>query len=222
MLAIGAWTAGLPGAVKTVASAPDYVLPIAFLGVLLCCLWRGPLRWLGLPLAMAVMVWPRAPTPDLWIGDGGTQAAFVLDSKAVVTRPGVRQFAVDVWTRRRGVEPVERPTEGWTCTRFSCAPVIPEAGPVAVWWGKKAPSSDQLGSLCTAAEVVSVRASVSELPAACADRLVLDGTDYVRGGAIELWRDPASASGWRGVWTADVRGDRPWSRFGDADAADAD
>jgi hypothetical protein len=49
MLAIGAWTAGLPGAVRTVASAPNYVLPIAFLGVLFVCLWQGRLRWMGLP-----------------------------------------------------------------------------------------------------------------------------------------------------------------------------
>ncbi|MGD5691089.1 ComEC/Rec2 family competence protein, partial [Xanthomonas citri pv. citri] len=34
MLAVGHWTASLPGAVKTVASAPDHVLPISFLGVL--------------------------------------------------------------------------------------------------------------------------------------------------------------------------------------------
>jgi hypothetical protein len=94
--------------VKTVASAPDFVLPIAFLGVLFCCLWRGPLRWLGLPLAASVMLWPRAPTPDLWIGDGGTNAAFVEAGQAVVMRPAVRQFAVDVWTRRRGLEPAER------------------------------------------------------------------------------------------------------------------
>src|SRR5690606_9226333 len=103
MLAIGAWTAGLPGAVRTVASAPDYVLPVAFLGVLFCCLWRGGLRWLGLPFACAVLVWPRAPTPDLWIGVGGTNAAWVEAGEAVVARPGVRQFAVDVWSRRRGL-----------------------------------------------------------------------------------------------------------------------
>ncbi len=220
MLAIGAWTAGLPGAVTTIASAPDFTLPIAFLGILFCCLWRGPLRWLGLPLAMAVMIWPREPTPDLWIGDGGTQAAFVREGQAVVTRPGVRQFAVDVWSRRRGVEPVDRSAEGWTCTRFSCAPDAPASGPVAVWWGKKAPSAEQLKGLCATAEVVSVRASVSDLPTECIDRLILDGTDYARGGAVELWRDPASASGWRGVWTSDVRGDRPWSRFGDAETSE--
>lgn len=213
MLAIGERVAGLPGAVRTVASAPDFVLPIAFLGVLFCCLWRGPLRWLGLPFAAAVMLWPRDPTPDLWIGDGGTNAAFVEDGQAVVLRTGVRQFAVDVWTRRRGVEPSERRAEGWACTRFSCAPVEPGAGPLAMWWGQRAPSLEQVDTLCRSAPVVSVRAPLAVLPASCEGRLVLDGTDYARGGAVELWRDgPASANRWRAVWAAEVRGDRPWSR----------
>ncbi len=222
MLAIGTWTAGLPGAVKTVASAPDFVLPIAFLGVLFCCLWRGPLRWLGLPFAAAVMLWPRAPTPVLWIGDGGTNAAWVEDRQAVVMRPGVRQFAVDVWSRRRGVGPTDRPPEGWVCTRFSCAPAEPDAGPLAMWWGRRAPSPDQLEALCRSAPVVSIRATVTGLPASCEGRLVLDGTDYARGGAVELWREgPASANRWRAVWSAETRGDRPWSRLGDPEVSDS-
>ncbi len=222
MLAIGAWTASLPGAVKTVASAPDYVLPIAFLGVLFCCLWRGALRWLGLPVAAAVMLWPRAPTPDLWIGDGGTNAAFVENGQAVVMRPRVRQFAVDVWSRRRGVAPVERAREGWTCTRFSCAPAEPDAGPLAMWWGRRAPSLEQVDALCRSAPVVSVRATVAGLPPSCEGRLVLDGADYARGGAVELWRDgPVSTNRWRAVWAAQVRGDRPWSRLGDPDVSDS-
>ena len=212
MLAIGERVAGLPGAVRTIASAPDIVLPIAFIGVLFCCLWRGPLRWLGLPLACAVLVWPRAPTPDLWIGDGGLQAAFVAQKQAVVMRPGVRQFAVDVWTRRRGLEAVDRPVEGWTCGRFSCAPET--SGPVALWWGRRAPTTEQLVALCGSAQVVSVRTVVGELPPACAGRLVLDGLDHARGGAVELKREgPATA--WRALWVSDLRGDRPWSRYGD-------
>jgi len=213
MLAIGEWTASLPGAVRTVASAPDFVLPIAFLGVLFCCLWRGPLRWLGLPFAAAVMLWPREPTPDLWIGDGGTNAAFVEAGEAVVMRPGVRQFAVDIWSRRRGVEPAERPPEGWACTRVSCAPATPGIGPLAMAWGKAAPDIEEIDALCRAAPVVSVRAPVAVLPPSCRGRLVLDGVDYSRGGAVELWRTgPASANRWRAVWAAEVRGDRPWSR----------
>lgn len=220
MLAVGERVAALPGAVQTVASAPAAALPIAFLGVLVCCLWRGPLRWLGLPLACAVLIWPRPPAPDLWIGDGGTQAAFVRERTAVVVRPGVRQFAVDVWSRRRGLTAEARPQDGWTCTRFACAPAAPEAGPLAVWWGRREPSRDQLEALCRAAPVVSVRAPVRALPAACERRLVLDGVDYARGGAVELWREgPPASNRWRALWVADVRGERPWSRYGDAEAA---
>ena len=217
MLAIGTWTAGLPGAVRTIASAPDVALPVAFLGVLFCCLWRGPLRWFGLPFALAVMVWPRDPTPDLWIGDGGTNAAWVEAGEATVARPGVRQFAVDVWTRRRGLTPVERAEEGWTCTRFSCAPATPEAGPLALWWGRRAPSVVQAEALCRSAPVISIRAAVAALPASCEGRLVLDGVDYAKGGAVELWREgPAAQNRWRAVWSAEVRGDRPRSRISDS------
>ena len=222
MLAIGEWTAGLPGAVRTLASAPGYVLPIAFLGVLFCCLWRGPLRWLGLPFAAAVLLWPREPTPDIWIGDGGTNAAFVVGDEAVVMRPGVRQFAVDVWSRRRGLTPTDRAEEGWVCTRVSCAPAGPGGGPLAMAWGRRVPSLDELDALCRAAPVVSVRATVTVLPPSCDGRLMLDGTDYARGGAVELWRaGPASGIRWRAVWAAEVRGDRPWSQFGDPEVSDS-
>lgn len=211
-LAVGGWVAGLPGAVRTVASAPDVALPIAFLGVLFCCLWRGPLRWLGLPFACAVLVWPRPPAPDLWIGEGGTQAAFVSGGKAVVLRPGVRQFAVDVWSRRRGLEAIQRPGEGWACSRLACAPAEPGAAPVAIWWGRRPPTREQLDDLCRSAAVVGIRAAVVTLPAACEGRLVLDGVDWARGGAVELWRTGSpSAKQWRARWVAETRGDRPWS-----------
>jgi competence protein ComEC len=216
MLWIGHFTATLPGAVQTIASAPDFVLPIAFLGVLFVCLWKGRMRWLGLPLAAAVLVWPRAPTPDLWIGDGGTNAAFHRGREAVAVRPGVREFAADLWSRRRGLTLADRPEEGWVCGRFACAPQTADAGPVALWWGRKPPSDEALAALCGAAPVVSSRAVLNSLPAACSGSLVLDGADYQRGGAVELWR---SSSGWRATWTARVRGDRPWSRTGEADAS---
>ncbi len=215
MLAIGEWTAGLPGAVKSVSSAPDFVLPIAFVGVLFMCLWTGRLRWAGLPMAAAVLIWPRPPAPDLWIGEEGTNAAYRIEGQAIVVRPGVRTYAADLWARRRGLTPTERRPD-WTCTRFSCAPPADAAAPVALWWGRRAPDATQLEALCRSAPVVSVRATIPSLPPACSHRLVLDGVDLARGGAAELWRAP-TPSGWKAVWTADVRGDRPWTRAaGDA------
>lgn len=217
MLFVGHWVAELPGAVRTIASAPDYVLPISFLGVLFVCLWQGRLRWVGLPFVCAVLLWPRDPTPTVWIGDGGTNAAYSVDGQAVVVRPGVRAFATDLWSRRRGLSAVDRPEEGWVCARYSCAPEKVDAT-IALWWGKTAPDAEALSSLCASAPLVSVRATVSALPAACEGRLVLDGVDYARGGAVELWRTP---DGWRAVWSSDARGDRPWSRIGDPDSGDA-
>ncbi|MGA0545658.1 ComEC/Rec2 family competence protein [Brevundimonas sp. VNH65] len=213
MLAIGHWTADLPGAVRTIASAPTAALPIAFLGILILCLWRGRLRWVGAPLAMAVLLWPRAPTPDVWIGDGGTQAAFARAGEAVVVRSGVREFAVDVWSRRRGLDAVARPDQGWSCSRFSCAPEDAGIGPVALWWGRRPPEPDLLEGMCRVAPVVASRAPLPDLPETCLARLVLDGVDFERGGAVELWRDgEGAAASWSAVWAADVRGRRPWSR----------
>ncbi|WP_292091804.1 ComEC/Rec2 family competence protein [Brevundimonas sp.] len=217
MLAIGHWTAGLPGAVRTIASAPAVALPIAFVGILILCLWRGRLRLLGLPLAAAVLIWPRPAPPDLWIGDGGTNAAFMGAEQAVVVRPGVRQFAADLWSRRRGLELTPRPNEGWVCQRSVCAPQTSEAGPVALWWGRKAPTMEQMDILCRSAPVVSVRAALIDLPSSCDGRLVLDGTDYAHGGSVELWRNGAH---WRALWAVDVRGDRPWTRQADPDFSD--
>lgn len=208
MLAIGHWTAGLPGAVVIVSSAPAAALPTAFLGLLWLCLWKGPGRWLGLPFACAVLIWPRPAAPDIWIGDGGATAAVREGTRAVSLRPGVRQFPIELWSRRRGLALVP-PEEGWIATRSSRRPA--EAGPLALWWGTRAPDEAGLGGLCAAAEVVAVRAVVAALPDACAGRLVLDGVDFSRGGAVELWRAPGSSSGWSAVWTYRARGERPWS-----------
>ena len=52
---VAAW----PHAVWIVPSAPEIALPISFLGILWLCLWRGRLRLLGLPAALAVLIWPR-------------------------------------------------------------------------------------------------------------------------------------------------------------------
>ena len=217
MLAIGHWAAGLPGAVQTVASAPEVSLPIAFVGILFICLWRGGLRWLGLPFALAVLVWPRAPTPDVWIGDGATQAAWVEDGEAVAMRGRVRQFAVDMWSQRRGLDTAERVKEDFTCKRTSCFP-IEGAGPLSLWWGKAQPNDEAMAQMCAAAEVVAVRAVVTSLPLSCEGRLVLDGADFAQGGAVELWRTDA---GWKARWAADLRGRRPWSQMADPDFSDS-
>ncbi|HEX6859012.1 MAG TPA: ComEC/Rec2 family competence protein [Caulobacteraceae bacterium] len=202
MTGVAAWTASLPNSQLIIASAPAAALPIAFLGILILCLWRGRLRWFGLPLALAVALWPRPPAPDIWIDAEGAAAAVRHGDEAVLLRPESRRFAADLWARRRGLTVSEAPN-GFTCDRKQCAP--DEPGMIAGWWGKKPPSAEQLEALCARAEVVVVR---STAPSGCPGKLVLDADDFERGGSAELYR---AGDGWKVVWAQDLRGQRPWS-----------
>ena len=148
--------------------------------------------------------------------DGLAAGAVVEADQAMIMRPGVRTFATDLWSRRRGLTGVDRPDDGWVCDRFSCRPE--DKGALAMSWGRREPDMATLEALCRSARVVSLRARVAALPTACEGRLVLDGADFDRGGAVELWRD---GSGWRAVWSAQVRGDRPWSVRPDPDVSDS-
>ncbi|WP_242913621.1 ComEC/Rec2 family competence protein [Brevundimonas pishanensis] len=212
MLAVGHWAASLPGAVQTMASAPAIALPVAFIGVLFMCLWRGWLRLLGLPMACAVLLWPRPEPPSIWIGEAATNAAWVEGQQATVFRH-VRAFASQIWAQRWNLEVQQRDKSDWTCGRTHCHQSEGIAL-IALWWGRAVPATDKLEAMCMAAEVVAVRSVVADLPAACSNRLVLDGHDFAEGGAVQLWRDP---SGWRAKWVRDTRGVRPWSRWGDPD-----
>lgn len=210
MLDLAAWIAALPGASMTVASAPSFCLGMSFLGVLWLCLWRGRGRWLGLPLALAVMAWPRPPTPDLWIAHDGGAAALAVNGQALLMRPETRRFASDLWARRRGLEIIEDKAAlagALDCGHWSCR-TRPGAGPqVAGWWTRRKPKAQQLEALCAGAEVLVLKADVA-LPASCARALVLRPRDFQRGGAAELYRENGD---WRVVWAQDLRGRRPWT-----------
>jgi hypothetical protein len=53
------WVA-LVGVALAGALLLGWTLSAAFLGLLWLCLWKGPLGWLGLPLALAVNLVPSA------------------------------------------------------------------------------------------------------------------------------------------------------------------
>lgn len=203
MTDIGHAVAGAPLAQVTVASGPGWTLAASFLGLMLLCLWRGPLRWIGLPLAMAVMLWPKPQAPDIWIADDGSAVAVRVGKQAVLPRPKARRFAADLWARRRGLESVEADPLQFTCNRSLC---LPEDGSVAIWTMHKAPNAGQAAILCDAADIVVFR---SDAPwEGCPGKVVLSREDFERGGAADLWR---TGSEWRIVWAQDLRGRRPWT-----------
>jgi competence protein ComEC len=183
-------------------------LAVSFLGLMLLCLWRGRLRWIGLPLALAVNLWPRPAAPDVWISSDGGAAAVRTGKTAAPTRPKVRRFALDLWMRRRGLAEGEG---AFACRRYVCEPT--RALPVRLInaYGRKAPSN--LDRLCAAADVVVLRGTPGTPPAGCGHSLLLTGADFSRGGSAELYRRADGA--WRIVWAQDLRGRRPWTKISD-------
>lgn len=207
---VAAVAAGAPASQIVVASAPDWVLPVSFLGLLFVCLWRGPLRWVGLPLALAILWAPRPPAPDAWISADGAAVAVRQGREAVLLRPDVKLFGAELWARRRGLTPLISEAERdrrFDCDPLSCAPKAEAPIRLAAAWNLKRPLKvGRLEALCADAEVVVLR---NALPAArCAARLVLSGDQFARGGSVEIYRRGAA---FKVVWAQDLRGRRPWT-----------
>lgn len=216
MTAVARWFAGAHGAQQVVASGPPLTLVASFLGIMLLCLWKGRLRWLGAPLSLAVALWPRGAPPDLWIAADGATAAARRGAEAVLLRPDARRFGAELWARRRGLDPTSG--AGFSCDRVSCRPEPDAPVAVSLSWTRRAPQGQALERLCDGAEVVVLRGpSPPILPATCCDVVVLAADDFAAGGAAELWR---RRDGWWVIWTTPGRGRRPWTQAADSNAQD--
>ena len=207
---IAAVAAGAPVSQIVVASAPDWVLPVSFLGLLFACLWRGSLRWMGVPLACAVLWTPRPPAPDAWVSADGAAVAIRHGPNAILLRPDVKLFGAELWARRRGLTPLKSEADRdarFTCDPWSCAPLAEAPVRLAAAWNVKRPlKPGRLEALCAAAEIVVLRNDFR--PESCRAPLVLTGRDFSNGGSAEIYRRGA---GWRIVWAQDLRGRRPWT-----------
>jgi competence protein ComEC len=203
-----------PGAALTLPSAPQAALAISYLGIVFACLWKGKLRWIGVPMAAAVAVWPRPAAPVAWIAADGNDAAIVAEGQEVPLKPGMRLYATQLWAQRRGFTLAADPAAAaavqqrfFDCDRKGCAPLGAARPAMAAWWSKRAPSDERSERLCAAADILIFRAE-EPAPAACGGAIVLTRADIAAGGAAEVFAAPG---GWRIAWSQPLRGERPWS-----------
>jgi len=211
IIALGHLFATAPAATATASTAPQLALELSYFGILFVCLWRGWLRWLGLPLAAAVAFWPRPPAPVMWISGDGGDAAVISRGQEVVVRPGVKAYATGLWAQRRGLAiPADMARARgalFDCDYWSCA-ARPGVSPgLGIWWTRRKPKPDRLAELCARSDILVLRAVV-DLPGSCRNAIVLRPGDFASGGAAEVFRGPR---GWRIAWSQPLRGQRPWT-----------
>jgi competence protein ComEC len=216
VIAIGHACASAPGAALGASSAPPIAMLIAFLGILFACLWKGRLRWVGAPLAAAVLLWPRPPAPVAWIANDGDDAAVAAHGQVVALKPDARAYATQLWAARRGLaapqDPVAARDALFDCDRRGCAPKPGASPAIGAWWSKLEPPEGRLEDLCRRSQIVIIRYP-HLTPTACSGKLVLYGADFEEKGAAEIY---ALKAGWRIVWAQPIRGDRPWTRLSDS------
>lgn len=211
IIALGHIFAVAPGASMTMPSAPEIALAISYLGIVFACLWRGPLRWIGVPMAAAVALWPRPAAPVAWIASDGKDAAVVIAGEEVALKPGQRQYATQLWAQRRGftlpIDPAGAQKVSFDCDRNGCAPIGATRPAIGAWWTKRKPSAERFDALCDRADIVILRTTAPP-PAACSGAVVLTRAAFAAGGSAEVF---AARQGWRIAWSQPVRGARPWT-----------
>jgi len=208
---LGHMFAVAPGAAMTLSSAPEIALAVSYLGIVFACLWRGRLRWIGLLMSAAVALWPRPAPPVAWIAADGDDAAVVVAGQEIAMKPGARGYATQLWAQRRGFTlPPDAAAAGrgvYDCNRRGCLPVGGARPAMAASWMRKAPGPDRYAELCAGADIVILRSDYAP-GEGCGHALVLTRADFERGGAAEVFADPA---GWRLEWSQTTRGHRPWT-----------
>jgi competence protein ComEC len=208
MTLMAGWFSHLPHATMLIASAPAFTLPAAFLGMLWLFLWKGRLRWLGLPAALLVSLWPRPEAPIGWIAADGAAAAVRSGGQAILMRPDAKLFAAQLWAHRRGLA---LPDDGkaaqaglFDCSHQGCRATYSDAIRISAWWTKRTPKPAMLEAMCGSSDILVMKAQV-DLPPECSKVRVLRPADFAKGGAAEIY-----ANG-RMVWAQPLRGDRPWT-----------
>ncbi len=199
-----------PGAAVSMTSAPFPALAVSAFGVLLACLWRGRLRWLGVPLALAVAIWPRPAAPLAWIASDGDDAALAVGGQAVALKPGKRAYAIQMWSQAHNLalppDAAATQAKAFDCDRSGCAPIGADRPAIAAWWSTRPAPADRLAKLCAHADILIARAPVS--PSDCRAPIILGPDAFAEGGAADVYR---SGAGWRIDWAQPRRGERPWS-----------
>ncbi|MDT2021388.1 ComEC/Rec2 family competence protein [Methylocella sp. CPCC 101449] len=99
MMVVAEWVAGLAGSTRMIPAFGAGALLLMTLGLLWITLWQTPLRWLGVPFAVAgVALALTGARPDLMIDrQGGTLAYRVADGRLAVLNARGNFFGVSQW-----------------------------------------------------------------------------------------------------------------------------
>ncbi|WBU57720.1 ComEC/Rec2 family competence protein [Paracoccus sediminicola] len=214
MLAVGAWIAGLDGAVSYVVQPGPWVLPLMGLGALLTLLsarddrppWRNARQLAGAAMILAAALsWLSTPRPALLISRDGDAVGLMTSQGRAVSKPKGGSFTVREWLEKDGdiatqAEAASRP--GWT---GQVKRRMARMGGAEIWHLTGKGSDRAAAEICAPGRLILSDQDLSGLSGGC---LVFDALRLRDTGAVS-WRGETLAEGF--TTTRQVTGLRPWS-----------
>jgi competence protein ComEC len=204
MIAVALFVAHLPGAVGRMAAFGVGPLLLGTAGLVVLCLLKTPLRYLGGVLAIAATVWAvRTPMPDVLVSsDGVAVAVRGADGRLAIHRTGRDAFAVKEWLAADGDARLPNDKaleEGFRCDASGCIARLAGGRLVSQVVGPEAFEED-----CARAAVLVTN---RELPGDC-QALAIDRNVSRGSGAIALrW----TGQGFDMTAARPPGQDRPWA-----------
>ncbi|MGE0524259.1 MAG: ComEC/Rec2 family competence protein [Variibacter sp.] len=210
MVAVALWVAQLPGAVGRIHAFGVAPVLLGAAGLVVVCLLRTPLRWIGAVLAgMAVVIILRTPQPDIYVSpDAGVLAVRGESGRLRVVKLGIDTFAAREWLAADA--DARTPSDaslrdGVRCDAEACLVPLQGGGRVSAVLEPEAFAED-----CRNAVLVVTR---RQAPPDCA-AMIVDRKVSQRFGALALYRRGDGFA----VEAARPDGEvRPWMPAGGAD-----
>jgi competence protein ComEC len=205
MIFIALWVTSLPGAVGRVAAFGGGPLLLCTFGLVVLCLLRTPLRFIGaVLLGGAIVLMIRAPQPDVLVGaDGSAVAVRGADGRLAMIKSSSDTFTFKEWLAADADARAPKDgtlSHGIRCDEAGCIARLRDGSLVAL-----ARSIEAFAEDCRrAALVVSTR----DAPPGCGG-LVVDRRVWRLSGALALRR---SGDGFEITATRPSGYDRPWAR----------
>ncbi|MBW6505725.1 MAG: ComEC family competence protein [Rhodobacteraceae bacterium] len=207
MILVSDWVAGLDGALISLPTPPEAVLPLMAVAAALMVLARGAARGAGFAVAIAVVaLWAGVERPALLIAPEGELVGLMTADGRAMSKSGAA-YVAETWMAEDGDDaPVEAASAraGWDGPTGSREAVL--AGRRVVHLTGKG-AADRVAAACTGGAIVVLAAAATET--APGDCLLFDLTRLRQSGAVAI--TPAGDA-LRVVTVAETIGPRLWAR----------
>jgi competence protein ComEC len=205
MISVALWVTSFPGALGRMAAFGTGPLLLCTAGLVVLCLFKTPLRFIGaLLIGGAIVLMIRAPQPDVLIAaDGSATAIRGEDGRFSMVKSGGDVFALREWLAADADARTPKDTtlgDGIRCDAAGCIGRLRDGSLVAI-----AKTSEAFEEDCRRAVLV---VSARDAPPGCA-ALVVDRQVWQRSGAMALRR---LGERFEITVTRPLGYDRPWRR----------